>query len=79
MGVVGDLELVLDDDDLAGGLVVTDHVEAEVAHRMLGTLEHEIHPEEVREDVDVVEQPWREVECFVGPDVPRPHDLQPAQ
>ncbi|GAB3263702.1 hypothetical protein GCM10027448_38990 [Nocardioides dilutus] len=76
MGVIGDLELVLDDDDIACGLVVADEVEAEVAHRVLSPFKDEIHPEKIGQDINVREQPRREVEGLMRPYVSRSDDLE---
>jgi hypothetical protein len=51
--VVGLLQLVLDDDRLAGELVVALQIEAEVSDRVLGDLQHEVHAQQIVEDIDV--------------------------
>ena len=46
MGVVGHLELVLDEDCSASGLVAADQVEAETVDRVFGGVEDELHAEQ---------------------------------
>ena len=69
--VVGYLELVLDDHGLTSGLVAADQVETEVPNGLFGSVENQIHSEQVAEHVDVLKQPGCEVERLVGPDCTR--------
>ena len=53
--VVGQLQLVLDNDDLAGRLVISDEVQAEATNRLLGAFEDQIHTDQVTEHVYVLQ------------------------
>jgi hypothetical protein len=79
MPVIGLFELVLDDDDRIIGLIAAYEIQAEVADRVLGAVQDEVHAKEVVEHIDVAQQPGREVQRFVFPDFTRRDNGEPSE
>lgn len=67
MAVVSPLQLVFDNDDVAGGEICADQVEGETPDGLFSPRQLEIHAERLRKDICIVEQPGREVIRFVAP------------
>lgn len=68
MVVVGDLQLVLDDQHTVVREVAPEQVDGVPAHRMLGAVKLQVNPERNGKDVGVVQQPRRERVSFMRPD-----------
>lgn len=79
MRVIGDLQLILDDHHLAGGLVMTEKIQREAADGMLSALEDKVHAQKVGQHVNVVEEPRGEVQRFMGPYFSWKNRIQPAE
>ena len=71
MHMVGLLQLVFDDDHAVIREIAAKEVQREAADRMLCDFEHEVHSEQVTENVNVLEYPGREVVRLVCPDFSR--------
>jgi hypothetical protein len=77
--MVGRLQLVFDDDPLAGTHVSADQIQGKPADLVLGLGELQVHAEDVSEYVGVGQQPTGEVVGFVLPHDARVDRQQPVQ